>query len=56
MSPDSNNTDVILEVPSLSELPLSLSHSEMVQEQCNDVTLKEIFECILPPRSPFILI
>lgn len=48
MSPDSNNTDVILEVPSLSELPLSLSHSEMVQEQCNDVTLKEIFECILP--------
>ena len=42
--PESNNTDVVLEVPSLSELPLSLPHSEMVQEQCNNVSLKEIIE------------
>ncbi len=44
----SNSVDVPLEVPSLAELPLSLSHGEVVQEQRNDVSLKEIFQCVLP--------
>ncbi|KAK0154199.1 Pro-Pol polyprotein [Merluccius polli] len=39
------NSDTSDTVP---ELPLSLSHSEVVQEQCNDVSLKEIFERVLP--------
>ena len=46
--PEGNDTDVVLEVPSFSKLPLSLSHSEMVQEQCNDVSLKEILDRVLP--------
>ncbi len=44
----SNSVDVPLEVPSLAELPLSLSHGEVVQEQRNDVSLKEIFQCVSP--------
>lgn len=32
---DSETTNV-LGVPSLSEIPLSLSHSELVHQQCND--------------------
>lgn len=51
---ESNNVNGPLEVPSLAELPggsvsgFSLSCGEVVQEQCNDVSLKEIFRCVLP--------
>lgn len=38
---------LLLEVPSLSELPVSLSHSEVVQEQSNDSSLQELFERVL---------
>ena len=43
-----NNSDGELEVPSLSELPVSLSHSEVVQEQSDDSSLTQLFERVLP--------
>ena len=46
VSPDGG--DEGWEVPSLSELPLSLSHSEAVQEQHSDPSLNNIFEHVLP--------
>ncbi|KAG7501971.1 hypothetical protein JOB18_010825 [Solea senegalensis] len=47
-APSDGDNDILLEVPSLSELPVSLSHSEVVQEQSNDPSLKELFERVLP--------
>lgn len=44
MSPDRNSVNVVL---SLSELPLLMPHSEIVQEQHSD-SLKEILEHVLP--------
>lgn len=40
--------DVSLGVPSLSELPLSLSQSEVVRVKRNDPSLKGLFERVLP--------
>ena len=47
--PDVSSDGVeVWEVPSLSELPLPLSQSEVVQEQHSDSSLKATFECVLP--------
>lgn len=35
-------------MPSLSDLPLSFSHSEVVQEQREDPSLKGLYERALP--------
>lgn len=40
--------DVTLGVPSLSDIPISLSHNEVMKEQCEDPSLKKLFERILP--------
>lgn len=42
-----SNSDVALEVLSVSELPLSLSHWEVVQEQRSDLSLKQVFGRVL---------
>ena len=41
------SVDVAFEVPSWSELPVSLSH-EVLHEQRSDSSLEEIFEHVLP--------
>lgn len=43
--PDGNGADVVLEDLSMSEYPLLLPHSDVLQERCNDPSVKEISEC-----------
>lgn len=41
---DSHGADVVVEVSPLSDFPVSLSQGEIVQEQCSNSSLKELFE------------
>ncbi len=45
---DGKPDDTNFEAPSLSDFPLSVLKSELVQEQSVDLSLKEIFDCVLP--------
>ncbi|KAF0047719.1 hypothetical protein F2P81_001352 [Scophthalmus maximus] len=44
---DKRRGEVDVEVPSLSDFPLSVSHTELLQEQQSDPSLKNIFDCVL---------
>ena len=40
--------DAELDVPSLSDFPLSVPSSELLKEQQNYSSLREMFDCVLP--------
>uniref|UniRef100_A0A3B4ZKQ1 Gypsy retrotransposon integrase-like protein 1 n=1 Tax=Stegastes partitus TaxID=144197 RepID=A0A3B4ZKQ1_9TELE len=48
MSKTQQTKEVECDVPSLSEIPLSVSYDELLQEQQNDPSLKRLFELVLP--------